>query len=178
MPPTWEGGRVNEGFEASFLEGYAQVLKLARIRLSRERAPVSTMTLAHELYLSLRERDDLRFGSLEQFLAYSSRAMRSLLVDLARERLAQKRSAELLPLTLGKEVIDQGGTPEQMLALDDALEQLGQLDARLLRVAEMRVIVGMEVADIALALNVSEPTVKRDWQRAKAFLHDNLAPVQ
>lgn len=169
---------MGDGFETSFCEGYAQVLKLARVRLSRERSPVSTVTLAHELYLSLRERDDLRFGSLEQFLAYSSRAMRSLLVDLARERLAQKRSAELLPLTLGMEAIDHSGTPEQMLALDDALERLGQLNARLLRVAEMRILVGMEVTEIALALNVSEPTVKRDWQRAKAFLQDDLAPVR
>ena len=107
-------------------------------------------------------------------MAYASRAMRSLLVDMARERMAQKRYAELMPLTLGADVPDLGGTPEQLVALDDALTRLGTVDDRLMRVAELRVIMGMEVAEVALALAMSEPTVKRDWQRAKAFLHEAL----
>ena len=60
------------------------------------------------------------------------------------------------------------------MALDDALTRLGNVDARLMRVAEMRVIMGMEVAEMAAALGVSEPTIKRDWQRAKAYLHEAL----
>jgi DNA-directed RNA polymerase specialized sigma24 family protein len=83
-----------------------------------------------------------------------------------------------MPLTLGAEVPDLGGTPEQLVALDDALERLGALDPRLMQVAEMRVIMGMEVSEVALALSVSEPTVKRDWQRAKAFLHEVLGVPQ
>jgi RNA polymerase sigma factor (TIGR02999 family) len=153
---------------------YAAVLALARARLARERSPISTVTLAHELYLNLRDRPGLQFASVGEFMAYASRAMRSLLVDMARERLAQKRSAEILPLTLGAEVPDLGGTPEQLVALDDALTRLGALDERLMRVAEMRVIMGMEVAEVAAALAISEPTVKRDWQRAKAYLHESL----
>jgi RNA polymerase sigma factor (TIGR02999 family) len=116
----------------------------------------------------------LRFGSRLEFLAYAGRAMRSLLVDMARERLAAKRQAELVPLTLGHDVADLGGTPEQLLALDQALVRLGQLDARLLQVAEMRAVLGLEVAEIAEVLQLSEPTIKRDWQRAKAFLHSTL----
>jgi RNA polymerase sigma factor (TIGR02999 family) len=100
--------------------------------------------------------------------------MRSLLVDMARERLAQKRSAELMPLTLGAEVPDLGGTPEQLVALDDALTRLGHVDERLMRVAEMRVVMGLEVTEMAEALGVSEPTIKRDWQRAKAYLYEAL----
>ena len=163
--------------EALFVDGYSQILALARARLARERAPISTITLAHELYPNLHERKDLNFGTREQFLAYSSRAMRSLLVDMARERIAKKRSGELLPLTLGSEVPDAGGTPEQLVALDEAMERLGTIDARLLRVAEMRVIMGMDVGDMASALGVSEPTIKRDWQRAKAYLYEALGAV-
>jgi RNA polymerase sigma factor (TIGR02999 family) len=165
---------MSDPLEALFVEGYSQILVLARARLARERAPISTITLAHELYLNLHERTDLQFGTREQFLAYSSRAMRSLLVDMARERIAKKRSAELLPLTLGGDVPDAGGTPEQLVALDEAMERLGTIDARLLRVAEMRVIMGMEVGEMASALGVSEPTIKRDWQRAKAYLSEAL----
>jgi RNA polymerase sigma factor (TIGR02999 family) len=162
---------VDVTFEAS----YREVVRLAHARLAREQAPISTGTLAHEIYLGLRGRDDLRFDSRAQFLAYASKAMRSLLVSMARERLAQKRSAELLPLTLAGGVADiSGGSPEQMLAMNQALERLGQIDERLLRVAEMRSVMGLEFADIAEVLGLSEPTIKRDWQRAKAFLYDEL----
>lgn len=167
-----------EGFEARFQASYADILRLARARLSRERAPISTVTLAHELYLNLRERSELNFETPGAFLAYASRAMRSLLVDMARERLAQKRSAELMPLTLGAEVPDLAGTPEQLVALDDALTRLGNVDARLMRVAELRVIMGLDVSEVAQALGVSEPTIKRDWQRAKAYLHELLGVAQ
>ena len=163
-----------EGIETSFQTSYADILRLARARLSRERSPISTVTLAHELYLNLRDRADLKFATPGAFMAYVSRAMRSLLVDMARERLAQKRSAELMPLTLGAEVPDLAGTPEQLVALDDALNRLGNLDERLMRVAELRVIMGLDVAEVAAALGVSEPTVKRDWQRAKAYLYEAL----
>ena len=160
---------------SAFDDGYAELLRMARARLAREQAPVSAGTLAHELYLGLQHRSDLRFGSRAEFLAYAGRAMRSLLVDMARERLASKRQAELLPLTLGHDVVDQSsGTPEQLLALNQALERLGQLDLRLLQVAEMRAVLGLEITEIAAALNVSEPTVKRDWRRAKAFLYSVL----
>ena len=119
-----------EGFEERFEASYSDILRLARTRLSRERAPISTVTLAHELYLNLRDREDLKFANPAQFMAYASRAMRSLLVDMARQRLAQKRSVDLLPLTLGAEVPDLGGTPEQLVALDDALTRLGAVEDR------------------------------------------------
>jgi RNA polymerase sigma factor (TIGR02999 family) len=160
--------------EDAFRDGYPDILSLARARLSKEQAPISTMTLVHELYLNLRDRVDLQFPTRQHFLAYSSRAMRSLLIDMARERIALKRSAELLPLTYCVDVPDGGGTPEQLVALDEALERLGGIDARLAHVAEMRVIMGMDVHDMALALGLSEPTVKRDWQKAKAFLFEAL----
>jgi RNA polymerase sigma factor (TIGR02999 family) len=166
---------LDKSIGTAFSDDYAALLRLARARLARERAPISTVTLANELYLELRCRSDLRFASREEFLGYASRAMRSLLVDMARERLAKKRHAEFLPLTLGHDLVDVGaGTPEQLLALNQSLERLGQIDERLLRVAEMRAVMGMEVSEIALAMGLSEPTVKRDWQRAKAFLHDSL----
>jgi RNA polymerase sigma factor (TIGR02999 family) len=162
-------------FQAAFSEAYTEVLRLARLRLAAEQSPISAHTLTHELYLQLQHRDDLRFCNRQAFLAYTARAMRSLLVDMARERLAAKRQAELVPLTLSAEFTDQGaGTPEQLLQLNQSIERLGLIDPRLMQVAEMRAVLGLEVPDIALALGVSEPTVKRDWQRARAFLYDAL----
>ncbi len=167
-------GKHDHSFGSAFSAAYPELLRLARARLAREQAAVSTGTLAHELYLGLQHRTDLRFGSREQFMAYAARAMRSLLVDMARERLAAKRHADLVPLTLSHDIADTAGNPEQLLALNQALERLGQIDGRLLQVAEMRAVLGLEISEIAATLAVSEPTVKRDWQRAKAYLHDAL----
>lgn len=165
---------VSDDLARAFEAAYPELLRLARSRLRQEQAPISTRTLAHELYLGLQHRTDLRFGSRGEFLAYAGKAMRHLLVDLARERLAQKRDADLLPLTLGQDVADDSATPDQVLMLNQALEQLGRIDPRLLQVAEMRAVLGLEVPEVAVALGVSEPTVKRDWQRARAFLYDAL----
>jgi RNA polymerase sigma factor (TIGR02999 family) len=165
---------VGEHIESEFRDAYDQILALARARLAREHAPISTVTLAHELFLQLHDRSDLRFSSRQQLLSYIGRAMRSLLVDMARARIAPKRSADLMPLTPGAEVQDHAGTPEQLVALAEALERLGKVDERLLQFAEMRVIVGLSIADIAAARGASEATIKRDWQRAKAFLFDVL----
>lgn len=160
---------------SAFQAAYRDIIAVARARLAREQVPMSAGTLAHEVYLGMRDRRDLLFNSRAEFLAYASRAMRSLLVDLARERLAQKRSAELLPLTLAIEVADQAaGTPEQWLQLNQAMERLGQIEPRLLQVCEMRAVLGLDMAEIAAALGLSEPTIKRDWKRAKAFLYDLL----
>jgi RNA polymerase sigma factor (TIGR02999 family) len=166
---------MNDPINNLFQNDYSHIMTLARARLARERSSISTMTLVHELYLNLNDRSGLRFASREQFFAYASRAMRSLLVDMARERVARKRSAELLPLIRGQNVADSAGTPEQLVALDEALQRLGRIDARLLRVGEMRLLLGMEIADIAAALQVSEPTIKRDCRRIKACLHDALS---
>ncbi|MBT9489005.1 MAG: sigma-70 family RNA polymerase sigma factor [Rubrivivax sp.] len=165
---------MSDDLARAFEAAYPELLRLARSRLRQEQAPISTRTLAHELYLGLQHRTDLRFGSRGEFLAYAGKAMRHLLVDLARERLAQKRDADLLPLTLGQDVADDSATPDQVLMLNQALEQLGRIDPRLLQVAEMRAVLGLEVPEVAVALGVSEPTVKRDWQRARAFLYDAL----
>lgn len=164
---------IDERFRAH----YEELLALARSRLSKERAPISTMTLAHELYLDLQGRPGLTFGSRVQFLAYASRALRSLLVDKARQRLAQKRFAELLPLTLGAEVADHAGTPEQLIALDDAIEKLGDLDERLVRIAEMRITTCMTIPEIAGALGVEASTVDREWRRARELINAALRKV-
>lgn len=178
IEPDSDSTAFPDAFQAAFSDAYTEVLRLARVRLAGEQAAISAHTLAHELYLQLQHRDDLHFGTRQAFLAYSARAMRSLLVDMARERLAAKRHAELVPLTLSHDFADKGaGTPEQLMQLHQALERLGQIDPRLLQVAEMRAVLGLEVAEIADALAISEPTVKRDWQRARAFLHDALGVV-
>jgi RNA polymerase sigma factor (TIGR02999 family) len=165
---------MGDSIDDLFEKFHGEILALARALLARERAMVSTVTLVSELYLKLQSREDLRFAKLEQFMAYLSRTMRSHLVDEARKRIAQKRSAELVPLTLGIEVSDGGATPEKILELDQLVEGLGQDHPRLYKVAEMRIFMVMTVSEIAAALQVAEPTIKRDWQIIKAYMMDAL----
>lgn len=168
---------MNQPLAEHFAQAYADLLRLARHRLAGERAPVSAATLAHELFLDMAGRAGLAFASRGEFLAYAGRAMRSLLVDLARERAAAKRKADWVTLSLAEHVADPvAGTPEQWLSLGQAFERLGLISERALQVAEMRVLLGLELSEVALALGVSEPTIKRDWQRAKAYLFEALGP--
>ncbi len=167
---------VSPDLAEAFAAAYPDLLRLARARLASEQTPISAQTLAHELFLDLHSRSGLHFENRAAFLAYAGRAMRSMLVDMARERLAAKRQHEALPLTLSGALASDAGNPERLLALNQALERLGAMDERLLRVAELRAVLGLEVAEIASVLAVSEPTVKRDWVRIKAYLHEQLGP--
>lgn len=162
---------------SSFDAHYAQLRVLAHAHLAREQAPISTGTLAHSLFLQMQGGEHLRFASREHFLSYASHAMRTLLVDMARRRKAAKRGGggEQVSLSQAENVPDRGlGTPERILAVNQALERLGRQEPRLLQVAEMRAFLDMDLPSIAKALNLSESQVKRDWQRAKAFIVDLL----
>ena len=96
-------------------------------------------------------------------------------MDHARRRAAAKREGEAARITLADDVPDAAREGVDLVLLDDALARLAALDARQARVVEMRFFAGLDVAETAAALDVSEKTVKRDWAAAKAFLHRELA---
>lgn len=110
------------------------------------------------------------------FLAIASRAMRQILVDRARRRQAQRRGGGWQQTTLGDAASPQPVSPEELIALDAALDRLGAIDARLRDVVEYRYFGGLNDAEVAAALGVTERTVQRDWKRARAILHAELYP--
>jgi RNA polymerase sigma factor (TIGR02999 family) len=110
------------------------------------------------------------------FLAIASRAMRQILVDRARRRQAQRRGGGWQQTTLGDAASPQPVSPEELIALDDALERLGAFDPRLRDVVEYRYFGGLSDAEVAAALGVTERTVQRDWKKARAILHADLYP--
>ena len=110
------------------------------------------------------------------FMAIASRAMRQILVDRARRRQAQRRGGGWQQTTLGDPASPQPVSPDELIALDDALARLGAIDPRLHDVVQYRYFGGLNDAEVAAALGVTERTVQRDWKRARAILYAELYP--
>ena len=152
---------------------YRELQGMARARLAR--APrvtaADTGALVHECWLRMQSLGERHFADRTHFLAYAARAMRSIVTDMARRHAAERRGGQAEHLTLDTSVADAvADAPEDLLALDGALEALSRLDARAAQVVEMRFFAGLGEVETAAALQVSLRTVQRDWERARAFL--------
>jgi RNA polymerase sigma factor (TIGR02999 family) len=155
---------------------YQELRGLAHALLRRQRHQESLPTtgLVHEAYLKLANRSRLDLRDRGHFLALAARAMRQVVVDHARRRAAGKRGGAIA--VLDEEKAAAGLPTVDILALDEALSRLEGLEPRLSRIVEMRFFAGFSVEETAGALGLSERTVKRDWQKARAFLHAELYP--
>ena len=131
--------------------------------------------LVNEAYLRLANVQKVAWVDRNHFFAMSARVMRRVLVDFARLRRAQKRGAGELVITLDPDVGIAHEPAAGVLALDDALEALAQLDDRKSQVVELRFFGGLSIADVAQVLDVSVDTVMRDWRLAKAWLSRELS---
>lgn len=131
--------------------------------------------LVHEVYLRLAQQGELPGQSRRAFLAYASRIMRNVVIDYVRSRKAQRNGGGREAITLNTGIAGHVLQEPGLLALGDALESLARLDERAHWVVEMRYFGGMEIEEIAEFLEISPATVKRDWQKARAFLLQSLS---
>lgn len=159
---------------------YDDLTQLARSRL-RRRGPMTmldTTALVNESYLRLaaRGQSHVHVISRAQFLAYASRIMRSIIVDLARERAAEIRGGGIEKLTLNSRIVADPSGEVDPLRVHDALLSLESLDPRLAEIVQMRYFGGLTEAEIAEALGLGERTVRRNWEKARAILRTMLEP--
>jgi RNA polymerase sigma factor (TIGR02999 family) len=154
---------------------YDELRQLARRQVRREAQGLTlhATELVHEAYLKLSSGGGPDAKNRSHLLAMASRAMRQLLVDHARSRKAKKRGGDWQRTTLSDGPVVRELAPEDLLTLDDAL---AGLDPRQRQVVECRFFGGMEESEIALALEVSERTVRRDWVKARAWLYSRMYP--
>lgn len=152
---------------------YDDLRRIARRHLGGERPghTLNTTALVNESYLNLVSGEGPDGRDRAQFFALASRVMRNVLVDYARRRRARKRGGDRVRITLEPGLASVEPPVDDLLALDEALEWLGERNGRLARVVECRFFGGMTVAETAEALEVSTRTVERDWARARAHLH-------
>lgn len=163
--------------DALFAQAYDNLKRLARARLrdGGRNTQLDTTALVHEAYLRFVNAGELHAQDRREFFAYASRIMRSLIVDSARERQAQRRGGDVLHLTLTTQLVDEiAGDEQTILRVHDALSVLEAADARLAKVVEMRYFGGYTEQEIAEALDVNERTVRRDWEKAKLMLESAL----
>ena len=151
---------------------YQELRRLAHYHLRRERDghTLQTTALVHEVYLRLCGQDETKWEDRAHFFAASARMMRRILVDYSRRRGAEKRGSGAIHLRLDDALHIPIAAPSDLLALDGALEELAVFDARKCQVVEMRFFAGLRAKEIAVALNTTEATVRRDWNIAKAWL--------
>jgi len=157
---------------------HAEMQRLARRALgpSQRQITLSTGVIINETYLKLFGQGPAQFRDRGHFLAIAARAMRQILTDHARQRLAEKRGAGNLAEWDALDGIDVGieCSAAEMLDIDAALQALAQQDARACQVFELRFFAGLEVTEVAAALGISAPTVKRDARFSRAFINDYL----
>lgn len=164
--------------ERFFASVYAQLDQLARRKIGRPDrfTMLDAPGLVHEVYLRIAQQSDLPGSDRRSFFAYASRVMRSVVIDYVRSRSAERHGGDCDLMTLDTGIAGQSFQEPDLLALGDALEALQRIDERAHWIVEMRYFAGMEIEEIAQFLEISPATVKRDWQKARAFLLQAIRP--
>src|SRR5262245_28801164 len=157
---------------------YDELRRLARSYLRRHAFQNSLQPTAvvHEAWLKLVDQRSVAWQNRAQFFGLAAKVMRDLLVDYARARAAAKRGGdrERLSLSVAADYAAQRGDQIDLLALDEALRRLAEINPRRSRVVELRFFGGLTGAETAAALGVSDGTVERDWNLARAWLYNEL----
>ncbi len=159
-----------ERLSAVFESLYPELRRLAASRLSAGEYTITPTVLVHELYMRAITGDPLSATDRKHFFVAAAQAMRWIVVDHARRRGADKRGGDQIAVTL-TEAIPLPGESEQVLALHDGLEALGEINPRQREIVELHYFAGLEFAEIAELLELSVRTVYREWERARAFLY-------
>jgi len=151
---------------------YSELRRLASYYLRRERGnhTLQATALVHEAYLRLVDQKDARWENREQFMSVASQLMRRILVDYSRGHNAAKRGGEAGKVYLEESAIVVKGRAAEVVALDDALTRLAEVDSQQARMVELRFFGGLNIEETASVLGTSAATVKRNWSVAKAWL--------
>jgi RNA polymerase sigma factor (TIGR02999 family) len=164
---------VATAFDDTFASLYQELRVIARSRVSRHgtNPTVEATALVNDCYIKLKKNPNLEVANRLEFLSYASRAMRSIIVDMAREEMAQRRGSDITVLTLDTALAESlPAHANNVEQVDQALRELEAMDAKLARMVELRFFGGLTIEEIAEIEQVNERTIRRDWTKAKALL--------
>jgi RNA polymerase sigma factor (TIGR02999 family) len=167
-----------EAADRLFAAMYPDLRRLARARLRAggRNTLLDTSALVHESYLRFAGAGQLQLRDRAHFMRWASRVMRSVIVDFVRRRQAERRGGGKLVVTLTTGIGDVASGASEILRVHEALEQMASRDPRMANIVEMRYFGGMTESEIAEAVGVTERTVRRDWEKARLFLREELGP--
>lgn len=185
MPPATLGPSQENSADVNRLfSAHLETLRtIARSRLRRDGGgfALDTTSLVNECYLRLHDVQFLQTGERAAFLSYATRAMRSIIVDLARSELAQRRGGDQHMVTLNTALADalpdESASAGGLLEVHQALEQLATVEPRLARVTELRYFGGLTLLEIAETMNLAKKTINRDLSKARLMLAAILHPT-
>jgi RNA polymerase sigma factor (TIGR02999 family) len=173
---SWRAGDRN-ALEKLIPIVYGDLRRIAGryMRSEQEGHTLQTTALVHEAYLRLIRERERTWKNRAHFFGVAAQIMRNLLVDHARAAVRGKRGGDAVQIRLS-DVAEALSSidPEDLMALDDALQRLAEIDPRASRVVELRYFVGLTYEEIAEVIEASEKTVRRDWETAKAWLRAEL----
>ena len=171
----WQGGD-REALDALMPLVYSELRRLANSYLQRERSDhtLQSTALVHEAYVRMVDQNLPQWQNRAHFFAVAAQLMRQILVDYARSHRAAKRGGGACKVTL----TDAASRPQRVdidvVALDDALKSLAQIDPQQSRVVELRFFAGLSIEDTSEVLGISPSTVNRDWNTARVWLYREL----
>jgi len=172
----WSSGEP-KAFDALMERAYSRLHRIARRQAGGERADhtLRPTALLHEAVLRLMDLEGLAWADRGHFYAVAASMMRRVLVDYARGQKRLKRGGDAVRVTLDGSALAAGGHPPEIEALEDALVRLEARDPRMARIVELRFFAGLTGSEIARCLDVSTPTVQREWRRARTWLYLELS---
>ena len=165
-----------EAADRAYAALYPELLKIARSRLRKHRPNtlLDTEALVHESFLRFVQADKLGIDDRKHFFAYAAKTMRNIVIDFARHRLSERHGGAVERVTFDTHVLDSKAIDASVLDVDAALHSLESLDPQLAQVVEMRYFGGYTDLEIASAMGVTDRTVRRHWDKARAFILTQL----
>ncbi|MEM0925875.1 MAG: sigma-70 family RNA polymerase sigma factor [Planctomycetota bacterium] len=173
--------KSNDAFSEELLPlVYEELRRLAGIQMAHEKPgqTIQPTALVHEAYLRLVGNPDLRWESRGHFFAAAARSMRQILINRANKKKAVKHGGGRIRAEFREIACVDEPEPDQMIALDAALQKLEQLDERKGKIVNLRFFAGLTIEETSSALGLSVATVKRDWQFARTWLHREMSPME
>jgi RNA polymerase sigma factor (TIGR02999 family) len=157
---------------------YPELLKIARARLRAHQPDtlLDTQALVHESFMRFVQADKIGIADRKHFFTYAAKTMRHIVIDFARRRQAERRGGAAERVTLDTHLLGEGRQDTSVIDIDDALRDLEALDPKLATVVEMRYFGGCTDAEIAAAMDITDRTVRRHWDKARAFILAQLQP--
>jgi RNA polymerase sigma factor (TIGR02999 family) len=173
---AWSDGE-EEALEKLAPLVHAELYRLAKRYMSRERPDhlLQTSALINEAYVRLIDWKAVRWQNRAHFFGVAAQIMRRILVDFARRRPRADKDAEAIRMSLDEAMTVSSERDRDLLALDEALKSLAEIDERKSQIVEMRFFGGLSVDETAEAMRISSITVIREWNKAKAWLYRELS---